>query len=58
MAHLPVLTAKLELHYGQPNPPKLKDPLALILYENIGYLVDDHKRDAAFAALRREERLA
>ena len=45
---------RLESHYGHPARPKLKDPLALILYENIGYLVDDDRRDAAFAVLKRD----
>jgi len=30
------------------------DPFALIIYENVGYLVDDDKREAAFAALMNE----
>jgi endonuclease-3 len=45
---------RLESHYGHPARPKLKDPLALILYENIGYLIDDDRRDAAFAVLKRD----
>ena len=43
----------LESHYGKPPPVRFTDPLSLIIYENIGYLVSDEKRDAAFAALRR-----
>jgi len=39
--------------YGQPKPPKIKDPLELILWENVAYLVDDEKRAAAFAALKK-----
>jgi endonuclease III len=42
----------LEAHYGVPAPPKTTDPLGLILHETIAYLVNDDKRDAAFAALR------
>jgi len=38
--------------YRQPKPPKIKDPLELILWENVAYLVDDEKRAAAFAALK------
>jgi endonuclease III len=43
---------KLEAHYGRPNSPKLTDPFHLVLFENIGYLVDDERREAAFEALR------
>jgi endonuclease III len=31
----------------------MKDPLHLVLYENIGYLVDDQKRDKAFKELKK-----
>ena len=44
------IVSELETHYGR--PPAGSDPLHLILYENIGYLVDDDRRNAAFAALR------
>jgi len=44
----------LEAHYGPPPGPPVSDPLHLILYESIGYLVDDDRREAAFAALRRQ----
>jgi endonuclease III len=43
----------LEKFYGKPAPPERLDPLELILYENVAYLVNDEKRTAAFAALRR-----
>jgi endonuclease-3 len=46
------LVAKLEGHYGKPLPPKPADPLGLIIYANIAYLVTDDKCEAAFAALR------
>jgi endonuclease-3 len=42
----------LEKAYGPPPAPRA-DPLELILLENIGYLVSDEKREAAFDALRR-----
>jgi endonuclease III len=42
----------LESHYGAPKPPLLSDPLHLILWESIGYLVDDDRRALAFEALR------
>lgn len=32
-----------------PQPPALADPLALILQENIGYLIDDERRASLFA---------
>ena len=44
----------LEAHYGPPPAPPVSDPLHLILYESIGYLVDDDRRNTAFAALRRQ----
>ena len=44
----------LEVHYGRPHPPSLSDPLHLILFESIGYLVDDNTREVAFAALRNQ----
>lgn len=39
--------------YGKPAPPKIVDALDLILYENVAYLVNDEKRAAAFAALKK-----
>jgi endonuclease-3 len=42
----------LESHYGRPKSPTISDPLQLILWENIGYLSDDDRREAAFASLR------
>jgi endonuclease III len=46
--------SSLESHYGAPNPPLLSDPLHLIIWECIGYLVDDDRRAVAFAALRKQ----
>jgi endonuclease III len=43
----------LQKFYSLPKPPKIKDPFELILWENVAYLVDDKKRAAAFAALKR-----
>lgn len=43
---------QLEARYGRPRPPAITDPFHLILHENVGYLVDDERRNAAFAALR------
>jgi endonuclease-3 len=46
------VVGKLAAYYGWPTLPPLSDPLALILFESIGYLVDDNRRQAAFVALR------
>ena len=45
---------KLEKFYGRPKPPKITDPLELILFENVAYLADDEKRTAAFTALKKK----
>lgn len=45
--------ALLERLYGRPRPP-LRDPFALLLWENVAYLVDDARRAKAFAALKRK----
>lgn len=42
----------LESAYGQPKSLNLSDPLEIILFENVVYLVSDEKREEAFAALR------
>jgi endonuclease III len=38
--------------YGPPHPPKVNDPLGMILLENVAYLVSDDRREQAFDALR------
>jgi endonuclease-3 len=38
--------------YGQPAPPAVTDPLGMILFENIAYLVSDERRIQAFSVLR------
>jgi len=43
----------LEKHYGRPKPPAIRDPLELVLYENIAYLVSDDRREKAFRELRK-----
>jgi endonuclease-3 len=50
------IIAVLEKHYGRPQPPK-RDPLGLIIWENIGYLVDDARRKIAFEELERTTHL-
>jgi endonuclease-3 len=44
---LQAVVAELAALYLQ--PPALSDPLALILWENVGYLIDDERRAALFA---------
>lgn len=43
----------LQKFYGPPKPSKITDPLEMILWENVAYLVDDERRAAAFAALKK-----
>lgn len=50
---LTVIVGKLEKFYGRPKPPKITDPLEIILHENIAYLADDERRSAAFTALKK-----
>ncbi len=50
---LTVIIRKLEKFYGRPKPPKITDPLEIILLENVAYLADDEKRAGAFAALKK-----
>jgi endonuclease III len=45
---------RLEKFYGRPKPPKITDPVEIILFENVAYLADDEKRAAAFAALKKK----
>jgi len=45
---------QLEAHYGRPTSPGVSDPLHLILWESIGYLVEDDRRETAFEALRKQ----
>ncbi len=50
---LPKIVARLEKLYGKPKPPVTTDPFALILWENVAYLVSDERRAEAFELLRR-----
>ena len=43
---------ELQDFYGRPAPPKVNDPLGMILLENVAYLVSDERREYAFEALR------
>jgi len=51
--NLPRALDRLEARHGPPPAPPTRDPLELILWENVGYLVDDGKRAAAFRALKK-----
>lgn len=46
------IISKLNAHYGQPKPSQTCDPFELILLENIAYLADDARREAAYKELR------
>jgi len=43
----------LEAHYGPPRGPESTDPFELILFENVGYLVDDARRLEVWTAFKR-----
>jgi endonuclease III len=43
---------QLENRYGKPVRPPARGAFELVLYENIGYLADEEKRDVAFAELK------
>jgi endonuclease-3 len=47
------IIARLKKHFGEPKPPQTTDPFALIVFDNIAYLVDDTRRKAAFDLLRK-----
>jgi endonuclease-3 len=46
------LLAILEKYYGRPQPPAVREPFELVLYENIAYLVSDDRRERAFRELK------
>lgn len=43
---------ELQRYYGAPEPPRVTDPLGMILLENVAYLVSDERREQAFDTLR------
>jgi endonuclease III len=45
---------ELAKHYRSVEPLPFTDPLHLILWENLGYLIADDRREAAFVALQQE----
>jgi endonuclease III len=44
---------RLRDFYGRPEPPRITDPLGIILLENVAYLLSDERREQAFNALRK-----
>jgi endonuclease-3 len=48
------IISSLETHYGRPKPPVVGEGLQLIIWESIGYLVEDDRRAIAFEALRQQ----
>ena len=55
MSQLPGLVNlidRLAQYYGEPEPPAVIEPFAMILWENVAYLANDTKRAEAFAELR------
>lgn len=46
------IISELQYLYGRPEPPKVTDPLGMILIENVAYLLSDDRREQAFNALR------
>jgi len=43
---------RLAKHYGEPAPPAVTEPFAMVLWENVAYLANDTKRAEAFEQLR------
>lgn len=52
------LIDRLAQLYGEPAPPVVAEPFAMILWENVAYLANDTKRAEAFAELRTKVGLA
>jgi endonuclease III len=48
----PKLIDRLAQRYGEPAPPVVTEPFAMILWENVAYLAIDAKRAEAFAELQ------
>jgi len=47
------IISTVEKFYGRSQPPPMRDPFGMIIWENIGYLVDDPRRKVAFEELER-----
>jgi len=52
------LVDRLAQLYGEPAPPAVTEPFAMILWENVAYLASDAKRAEAFAELQAKVGLA
>jgi endonuclease III len=52
------LIDRLAQLYGEPAPPAVTEPFAMILWENVAYLANDAKRAEAFAELQAKVGLA
>ncbi len=48
------LIDRLAQQYGEPAPPAVTEPFAMILWENVAYLANDAKRAEAFAELQKK----
>lgn len=53
MLELASADARLEKHYGPPDPPITRDPFEMLLLEKIGYLVPDSRRERVFRELKK-----
>jgi endonuclease-3 len=51
---LPRALDSLEELYGAPRPPRWTDPWLWVLWENVAYLADDERRQAAFCLLKKQ----
>lgn len=51
---IPAALDLLEKTHGSPAPPELRDPLELLLSEELGHLAEDDRRSAAFTALKQK----
>src|ERR1700682_2266527 len=50
---LPQVVERLQDQFGKQKPPKLDGPWEMILWENVAYLADDDRRQAAFQTLQK-----
>src|SRR5271169_561275 len=41
-------------YYGEPSAPRVTDPFAMVVWENIAYLANDARRAEAFEELRKK----
>jgi endonuclease III len=49
---LRAIVERLEASHGTPEPPVAREPFAAVIWENVGYLVDDERRERVFERLR------